>query len=893
MKQNPASQSGLVNPRVLLAFSLCGFGVFLALVSFAGSGEVNRSNAVNSTVQTTWTQLGSYSPPAIRADMVMTAGPNGQIFLFGGRVPTPIDDGYKGDTWTFDGLRWTEQHPAVSPPPRDLAAAAYDAGRQYVVVFGGYTRGGALADTWTWDGTTWTEQRPAHSPPVRYGARLAFDPATGKVVLFGGFGVLPTGTFTYLGDTWTWDGTDWTQEIPALSPSPRALFGFADGTANSKPVLFGGTYSSSPFGNPVGAADTWTWDGLARQWTEEPAIPNPTGGLPGPSPRAGVHMAYDPNLGKTLLYGGYSVDPNAEFFPGAFIIKVQDEYNDTWVWNGTRWASILPPSTPGPRFRGGMAFNQAHSRMQIFGGVAQVRGWVNDTWAFNGRTLSTAESVGNWEREDLNAPGDMFKAMLAREPRPATAILFGGWNGVETWAQGLTWRWNGSDWQLLYPAHSPPPRTSGAIAYDAARGVTVLFGGTVDYPGPSAYYLASDTWTWDGTDWTERFPPVSPPPRQFSGIAYDAARAEVVLFGGANASGGALADTWTWDGNTWAERSPANSPPARSGAMMTYDPVTQTSVLFGGNTSNTRSQLNDTWFWNGTDWVQQFPLESPSVRAFSAMGYDPQSGRVILFGGCVDCFLTTYDDTWSWDGSNWTQLQPANVPFERTDAGMIDGNGTSPLLLVGGRRSPLGDYESGTQMLNDVWAFGATQVLAPTSVVSRKMHGGLGPFDIPLPLSGNRGIECRRDINDSDHFTVVFTFPTDLPAVNPVDSVAVSGQKGTPSIRSSARGPLNNQFTVEFQGILDTQTINVTLNGVHPAGGDIPSLQVPMGVLHGDVNGDVTPAGIVSNADVGSVKAQVGAGLTQSNFRHDVNVNGTMSNADVGATKAQVGSRLP
>jgi len=184
-------------------------------------------------------------------------------------------------------------------------------------------------------------------------------------------------------------------------------------------------------------------------------------------------------------------------------------------------------------------------------------------------------------------------------------------------------------------------------------------------------------------------------------------------------------------------------------------------------------------------------------------------------------------------------------------------------------------------------------VTGPLRVVSRKPHGTAGPFDIHLPLTGNRGIECRRDVTDSDHYTLVFTFGSDLPAVAPVDSVNVTGQKGTPSIRSSARGPLNNQFTVELQGILDTQTISVTLNGVHAAGGEIPTAQVSMGVLYGDVNGDATPAGLVSNADVGSVKAQVSSGVTEINFRNDVNANGTMSNGDVGDTKAQVGQRLP
>ncbi len=52
----------------------------------------------------------------------------------------------------------------------------------------------------------WQQLTPAQSPPERYYPAMAYDPASGKVVLFGGFG----GT-SYLGDTWTFDGTTWTQ----------------------------------------------------------------------------------------------------------------------------------------------------------------------------------------------------------------------------------------------------------------------------------------------------------------------------------------------------------------------------------------------------------------------------------------------------------------------------------------------------------------------------------------------------------------------------------------------------------------------------------------------------------------------------------------------------------
>jgi hypothetical protein len=73
----------------------------------------------------------------------------------------------------------------------------YDLATGNIILSGG---GGSkvLNDTWTWDGTTWTNQAPATSPHARYVASMAYDPATRNVVLFGGFGE------GALGDTWTW-----------------------------------------------------------------------------------------------------------------------------------------------------------------------------------------------------------------------------------------------------------------------------------------------------------------------------------------------------------------------------------------------------------------------------------------------------------------------------------------------------------------------------------------------------------------------------------------------------------------------------------------------------------------------------------------------------------------
>lgn len=68
--------------------------------------------------------------------------------------------------------------------------------------------------TWTWNGSDWSQQHPSRSPGARYFASAAYDPAVGKVILFGGksYGVV-SGSYRELvtNELWTWDGTDWTR----------------------------------------------------------------------------------------------------------------------------------------------------------------------------------------------------------------------------------------------------------------------------------------------------------------------------------------------------------------------------------------------------------------------------------------------------------------------------------------------------------------------------------------------------------------------------------------------------------------------------------------------------------------------------------------------------------
>ena len=169
-------------------------------------------------------------------------------------------------------------------------------------------------------------------------------------------------------------------------------------------------------------------------------------------------------------------------------------------------------------------------------------------------------------------------------------------------------------------------------------------------------------------------------------------------------------------------------------------------------------------------------------------------------------------------------------------------------------------------------------VPTPTQVVSRKMHGGAGTFDINLPLTGNAGVECRsgQGANANNHQVVVsFAVPVTF------SSASVTSGVGTVSGTSTA----GNDVTINLTGVANAQTINITLFDVDNAG----NVVIPMSVLLGDITGN----GSVNSTDVSQTKLQSGSNASISNFRNDVTVNGAINSSDVSVVKSKSGTALP
>jgi Divergent InlB B-repeat domain/Galactose oxidase, central domain len=525
---------------------------------------------------------------------------------------------------------------------------AFDDATGTGVLFGGCEQTGGITrldETWTWDGTGWTRQFPAHSPSPECDARVAYDSKRQEVVLFGG----SSGH-----DTWTWDGFDWTKQAPADHPPRLAAMAYDGATDTVVGFLVG--WNGSQY-----VGETWTWDG--SDWTKENPATNPSSQYSS-EPLTSVLMAYDGENQQVVLFGSIETCPT----------NACD--GDTWTWDGSDWTRQTPTTNPTARYAASIAYDSDHHRVILFGGETDSE-ISNDTWTWDG---------SDWTHEaPANKPPGRSDASMTFDPLSHRAILFGGFNSTsDARNQGDWWTWDGSDWTQQSPGTNPPPSDYPSMAYDGARQNVLLFGGG---DGAGHFY---GTWTWDGGVWTERSPADSPSRRWRAAVAYDPQDQQIVLFGG-QANGGALDDTWTWDGTTWTKHTPSNTPPARILSSMAYDPNSGRVLLFGGRGDS--GLLDDTWTWDGSDWRKEDPVHAPPARRGASMATDDALHQVVLFGGegagpTPDRCCPPLNDTWTWDGSDWSQQNPPASPPERAYAPMAYDPSTATIVLFGGGPEP-------------------------------------------------------------------------------------------------------------------------------------------------------------------------------------------------------------
>jgi hypothetical protein len=440
-----------------------------------------------------WTLLSPSHSPSGGTGVLAYDHAKQQMVFFGGSPEA-------GQTWVWNGSDWTQQSPQNSPPAGNgLYGGTYDAAQKAIVVI---TYGSTTTETWSWTGANWVQGSPQVAPsalnPMAYDPAekravmpvttnitssgnalagvtwlwdgsnwIATAPSSGrtgpamaatgsnKFLLFGGFNF----DAELLNDTWLGDGSVWTQQFSATSPSPRTLPAMAFDESRNQVVLFGGNNGTAAL------ADTWVWKN--GQWKQ--VFP------PSSPPARWAHaMAYDKGREEVVLFGGYS---------GSGVLA------DTWVWNGYTWTDKVSSTTPPARQSPAMAYSPHQRQMVLFGGSG-ASGLLADTWTWDGKS---------WTQQlPATSPAARSGSGMAYDAGGQQILLFGGapvlvFPNIKYFSD--TWAWNGTTWTAVSPGTTPPGRAFFGMASDAESGPVLIYGGQQPTT-PIDFQVLADAWSW-------------------------------------------------------------------------------------------------------------------------------------------------------------------------------------------------------------------------------------------------------------------------------------------------------------------------------------------------------------------------------------------------------------
>jgi hypothetical protein len=474
------------------------------------------------------------------------------------------------------------------------------------------------------------------------------------------------------------------QKIGSIdSPEDRYLQAVAFDETRKVVVMFGGTNMDFNTGTATNNQETWEWNPSTGKWT------NRTGTGATPDPRSGAAMVFDSARGKFVLFGGRA---------GSGL-----NYEDLWEWDPATgaWTELgTSGSRPSARSQHGMVYEKSTGKILLFGG-------------------------GRSDTKSTDATG--------------VSISFG-----DTWEFDPT----ANTWAAHTVPTSPSVRHDFGLVWDSVRKKAVLFGGiSIDISGVSGV-PKQDIWEWDPESgaWTERTVQGSKPSQRHAmGMAFDATRNKVVVFGGSDiSSGGNRNDLWDWDPTNaaWTQRLAGTETGAPVGRMYSsmvsdegrarleliagaiiYDPFGRGGGVITPGMGYGNIGTREVWELDPATLVytdRTVRFNSPTTRYNHAMAYNPSTGRTYVFGGYDSTRGQTLDDFWEWDGKAWTQIVTDVYPSARGECAMAYDPARKSIILYGGTPN------SGNITAGETWEFNSAQKWVQ-----------LNPASVPDAVSGH------------------------------------------------------------------------------------------------------------------------------------------------------------
>ena len=442
------------------------------------------------------------------------------------------------DTWAFDGTDWTQIPTANAPSPRIVPGMAYDPVRGVTVLFGGEMVPAPTAvtpspiptfyyDTWEFDGTNWTET-VTDGPQVSTPSMTVPDASPpGQILMIGGDSKSVPHMYRYVpaGDS----SASWTEIKPATMPPCVANANMTYQASNQKVVFYGGICTGSSAGG-----DTWEWDGT--NWTSVT-----TGGTI--IRLGGEAIDYDAYRGQTLMFGGVSLLGAAQSATynyikqsrgrngGSASVKMPQRsrcrfkpirstpesgrlggleegayVTDFWRYHDQQWASI--PFTTGPISCDAplAAFDSNRQKLVLVCEDSSTFEWDGTAWT----GLTNLKKL---------PPTRRFSSMVYDQSLKKV-VLFGGWDDATSAYLNETWLWDGAAW-TQETKNLPPRRHCAGMWYDPVLRKTVIFGGLGQSERMRAIDRFNDMWSFDGSGWKQITPTNAPGARYASQVAVD------------------------------------------------------------------------------------------------------------------------------------------------------------------------------------------------------------------------------------------------------------------------------------------------------------------------------------------------------------------------------------
>jgi hypothetical protein len=301
-------------------------------------------------------------------------------------------------------------------------------------------------------------------------------------------------------------------KISGEKPAPRSDAAMSYDVIRQMIVLVGGSTQNETY------RDVWEYDG--QGWNLIATDSLDIGFAP--------LMTYDEYRHKLVLFDWQSVS--------------------IWEYDDNRWELIQTKTRIAHLNWPAMTYNPLLRKIMIVGEWGDGKAY--ETWLYDGVDLERIDSSHpylDWSSQDYDWSGQargvdrIIFPGLAYDPNNHEIILQPTYSWTfalqdNIWGVRLTWQESALP-NCGFRMFCIVPK----LVLVKNRNRIVLFDG-------------EHTWEYAGKNWVKIETAISPPRRTGHTMAYDEARGVVVLFGGSKSDGEDLNDLWEYDGVTWVER---------------------------------------------------------------------------------------------------------------------------------------------------------------------------------------------------------------------------------------------------------------------------------------------------------------------------------------------------